>query len=166
MVAYRKQEKPMPEIDDGWWDSVLAEEERYVAPVIKQTNVESSVKGEDPKQSPDWNEVRDLYHEDRIVDLTVTGYNRGGVLVEGEGLYGFVPYSHLVEMAASPEKQNREDGLDSYIGRTLRLKVINVRLRMVGLCFRSAQRWLNRENGWICSTTWNLERPSRERLPI
>ncbi|MGD8406781.1 MAG: S1 RNA-binding domain-containing protein [Anaerolineales bacterium] len=124
MVAYRKQEKTMPEIDDGWWDSVLAEEERYVAPVIKQTNVESSVRTEDPKQSPDWNEVRDLYHEDRIVDLKVTGYNRGGVLVEGEGLYGFVPYSHLVEMAASPEKQNREDGLESYVGRTLRLKVI------------------------------------------
>ena len=124
MVAYRKQEKPMPEIDDGWWDSVLAEEERYVAPVIKQTNVGSSVRVDDPKPSPDWNEVRDLYHEDRIVNLEVTGYNRGGVLVEGEGLYGFVPYSHLVEMAASPQKQNREDGLETYVGRTLQLKVI------------------------------------------
>lgn len=68
--------------------------------------------------------MRDLYHQDRIVDLQVTGYNRGGVLVEGEGLYGFVPFSHLVEMAANPEKQNREEGLESYVGRTLRLKVI------------------------------------------
>jgi small subunit ribosomal protein S1 len=65
-----------------------------------------------------------LYHQDRIVELSVTGYNRGGVLVEGDGLYGFVPYSHLVEMAAHPEKQNREEGLETYIGRSLRLKVI------------------------------------------
>ena len=124
MVAYRKKEEAIPEIDEGWWDSVLAEEERYVAPPIKREKVDIPAKVEEPKLNPDWNEVRDLYHEDRIVDLLVTGYNRGGVLVEGEGLYGFVPYSHLVDMAANPEKQNREDGLESYVGRKLRLKVI------------------------------------------
>ena len=124
MVAYRKKEEAIPEIDEGWWDSVLAEEERYVAPPIKREKVDVPAKVEEPKLNPDWNEVRDLYHEDRIVDLLVTGYNRGGVLVEGEGLYGFVPYSHLVDMAANPEKQNREDGLESYVGRKLRLKVI------------------------------------------
>jgi small subunit ribosomal protein S1 len=124
MVAYRKKEGPMPEIDESWWDSVLAEEERFVAPTVKQAEADVPAKIEDSKQSPDWNEVRALYHQDRIVDLQVTGYNRGGVLVEGEGLYGFVPYSHLVEMAANPEKQSREAGLEAYVGRTLRLKVI------------------------------------------
>jgi len=124
MVAYRKVEKSMPEVDESWWDSVLAEEERYASPVAKQARFEEPVKNEDAKQDPDWNEVRDLYHQDRIVELQVTGYNRGGVLVEGEGIYGFVPYSHLVEMAAHPEKQNREVELDSYVGRKLRLKVI------------------------------------------
>jgi len=126
MVAYRKIEKSMPEVDESWWDSVLAEEERHSSPVAKQKmpRVEETVRLEDTKQEPDWNQVRELYHQDRIVDLQVTGYNRGGVLVEGEGFNGFVPYSHLVEMAANPEKQNREDELDSYVGRTLRLKVI------------------------------------------
>jgi len=126
MVAYRKIEKSMPEVDESWWDSVLAEEERYSSPVAKQKmpRVEETVRLEDTKQEPDWNQVRELYHQDRIVDLQVTGYNRGGVLVEGEGFNGFVPYSHLVEMAANPEKQNREDELDSYVGRILRLKVI------------------------------------------
>lgn len=124
MVAYRKTEETMPKVDESWWESVLAEEERYIAPVAKQARVEAPAKVEEDKQSPDWNEVRDLYHQDRIVELYVTGYNRGGVLVEGDGLYGFVPYSHLVEMAAHPEKQNREEGLESYIGHTLRLKVI------------------------------------------
>jgi len=124
MVAYRKNEGSMPQVDESWWESVLAEEERYVTPNAKQAKGEAPTKVEEPKQSPDWNEVRDLYHQDRIVELFVTGYNRGGVLVEGDGLYGFVPYSHLVEMAAHPEKQNREEGLETYIGRTLRLKVI------------------------------------------
>ena len=129
MVAYRKNEKPMsevPEVDESWWDSVLAEEERYSTPVARQkpSRVEEPEKAESKKQDPDWNEVRELYHQDRIVDLEVTGYNRGGVLVEGDGLYGFVPYSHLVDVAANSEKQNREDGLESYVGRTLHLKVI------------------------------------------
>ena len=124
MVAYKKIEKQMSEVDEGWWESVLAEEERHSLSVDKQARVEESVKSEGAKQDPDWNGVRELYHQDRIVDLLVTGYNRGGVLVEGDGLYGFVPYSHLVDMAAKPEKQNREDELDAYVGRTLRLKVI------------------------------------------
>jgi small subunit ribosomal protein S1 len=124
MVAYRKNEESMPKVDESWWESVLTEEERYVTPAARQVKAETPAKVEEPKQSPDWNEVRDLYHQDRIVELLVTGYNRGGVLVEGDGLYGFVPYSHLVEMAAQPEKQNREEGLETYIGRSLRLKVI------------------------------------------
>lgn len=124
MVAYRKGEKSMPKVDDSWWDSVLAEEEQYTNPPSIKSKVNGSVETEDAKQKPDWAEVRDLYHQDRIVDLEVTGYNRGGVLVEGEGLYGFVPYSHLVEMAANPDNQTREDGLEAYVGRTLRLKVI------------------------------------------
>jgi small subunit ribosomal protein S1 len=123
MVAYRKKEKQMPEIDDGWWDSVLAEEERYVTPIVKKAKADVPAKAAEPEQSPNWSEVRNLYHDDRIVELQVTGYNRGGVLVEGEGLYGFVPYSHLIEMA-NPDKQDRDDGLKSYVGRTLRLKVI------------------------------------------
>jgi small subunit ribosomal protein S1 len=101
----------------------LTEEERYVAPAPKPARIDAPVKTEDA-QGTDWSEVRELYHQDRIVDLQVTGYNRGGVLVEGEGLYGFVPCSHLVDMNATPEKQNRESELDAYVGRTLHLKVI------------------------------------------
>lgn len=124
MVIQRKQENVMPVLDESWWDSVLAEEERYALPAPKPARVEEPVKSEGLKQSPDWSEVRDLYHQDRIVHLTVTGYNRGGVLVEGEGLYGFVPFSHLVDMANGSEKQDRKARLQTYIGRTLQLKVI------------------------------------------
>jgi len=124
MVAYRKNEDKMPEIDESWWESVLAEEERYVVPHDKKAVGKAPAKTEDAKQTHDWTEVRDLYHKDRIVDLKVTGYNRGGVLVEGNGLYGFVPYSHLVDMSSAPEKTRRDSDLEAYVGRTLKLKVI------------------------------------------
>ncbi len=62
--------------------------------------------------------------QDGIIELTVTGYNRGGLLVEGEGLNGFVPCSHLVDLPIQPNEDRREDCLSVYVGRTLRLKVI------------------------------------------
>lgn len=124
MVANNEKEKYIPEVDETWWESVLAEEERYSARDTKSVNIDSTTDSEDKKQSPNWTEVRDLYHQDRIVELQVTGYNRGGVLVEGQGLYGFVPYSHLIDVPVGSEDQNREGGLESYIGRTLQLKVI------------------------------------------
>lgn len=126
MVINRRYDKEMPMLDESWWDSVLAEEERYAPPpppkAIQPTA--EAVRSEAGKPSPDWSHVRELYHQDRIVHLTVTGYNRGGLLVEGEGLFGFVPFSHLVEMVNGAEKQNREACLEAYMGRTLRLKVI------------------------------------------
>jgi small subunit ribosomal protein S1 len=122
MVTNKKS--AMPEIDESWWESVLADEERYISSTTKQPKNDQPVKNDVPKLNPDWHEVRDLYHKDRIVELKVTGYNRGGVLVEGEGLFGFVPYSHLVELSANLDKQEREQGLESYVGRMLRLKVI------------------------------------------
>ncbi|MFM8369644.1 MAG: S1 RNA-binding domain-containing protein, partial [Chloroflexota bacterium] len=68
-------------------------------------------------------QIKDLYLKDRIVDLTVTGHNRGGLLVEGDGLFGFVPFSHLIELAGR-DNLDRSHDLEPYIGRSLRLKVI------------------------------------------
>lgn len=118
-----KEGNTIPVIDESWWESVLAEEERYIS-AAKPARPGGSAKHDAPRPSPDWHEVRELYHKDRIVELKVTGFNRGGVLVEGEGLFGFVPYSHLVDLSANLERQARERGLESYVGRTLRLKVI------------------------------------------
>jgi small subunit ribosomal protein S1 len=65
-----------------------------------------------------------LYQQDGIIELSVTGYNRGGLLVEGEELTGFVPCSHLLDLPVLPSEERREDCLAVYVGRKLRLKVI------------------------------------------
>jgi small subunit ribosomal protein S1 len=147
MVNQRvKQENPMPVIDEGWWASVLAEESQIFPRVGSQRAeprvetkpaqprvVAREVPGQEAKKPAppaekeivaDWNHLKDLYMRDEIIDLEVTGYNRGGLLVEGNGLYGFVPFSHLVELAGKPENGSRNHDLESYIGRSLHLKVI------------------------------------------
>ncbi|MGC8855646.1 MAG: 30S ribosomal protein S1 [Anaerolineae bacterium] len=113
----------MPVIDEGWWASVLADEERYVPPpAVRPPKPE--VRGEEPPKLTDWSQVKNLYLSDQIVSLRVTGFNRGGLLVEGNGLYGFVPVSHLVDLSGKTDLADREAILEAYVGRSLNLKVI------------------------------------------
>ena len=114
------EEMEMPSQDDGWWASVLQEEEtRSAAPAVKAQKVELAA-----KPAPDWERAMSLYRQDEIVSLEVTGHNRGGLLVEGEGLNGFVPCSHLLDLPTQPEEDVREECLATYIGKSLRLKII------------------------------------------
>lgn len=117
-------------VDEGWWESVLAEENRYgmpnqrmapPKPEIRQEAVKPDT--EEPQTPVNWHEVKDLYMKDRIIDLTVTGHNRGGLLVEGSGMYGFVPFSHLIDLAGKDNLDRTRD-LEPYIGKLLSLKVI------------------------------------------
>jgi small subunit ribosomal protein S1 len=120
MLFHQISEQDVPVYDDGWWASVLAEEENRAVKTVSslQKKVESS------KPNLDWERAMSLYHQDEIVEMTVTGYNRGGLLVVGEGLNGFVPCSHLVDLPFQPNEDRREDTLSVYVRRTLRLKVI------------------------------------------
>src|SRR5512135_2748384 len=130
-MASKKQEQDnsMPIVDESWWESVLAEEARHPAHSPGRPSGKSESRGDGrsedgAKISPNWVQVKDLYQKDQIVDLKVTGCNRGGLLVEGENLYGFVPFSHLVDMAGQVDLSERERYLEGYVGRMLRLKVI------------------------------------------
>ncbi len=129
MSKKQDQDNSMPIVDEGWWESVLAEESRHPTHTPSRSQVKSESRSESraeegQKIAPNWGQVKDLYQNDQIVDLKVTGCNRGGLLVEGPNLYGFVPFSHLVDMAGQVDLAEREKHLETYIGRTLRLKVI------------------------------------------
>lgn len=132
--AKRKYESPMPSTDEGWWESVLAEE-RMHAPVrpqqmaaAKSNPVAPQAKTEARQATEvvqaDWDEVRELYSNDRIISMRVTGHNRGGLLVEANAISGFVPFSHLIELAGKEQEADRDTSLESYMGRTLNVKVI------------------------------------------
>lgn len=130
--AKRKYENTMPVTDEGWWESVLAEE-RLHAPsrppqpaAVKprpaaQEKVET-LQAVAPIQT-NWDEIKELYSADRIITMKVTGHNRGGLLVETDSLSGFVPFSHLIELAGKDD-EDRDVCLESYEGKSLNLKVI------------------------------------------
>lgn len=127
----RKYESPMPVTDEGWWESVLAEERHY-APRPQQAAIKTKTVPQNraeavpapPVEQTDWNTVKELYSNDRIVELKVTGHNRGGLLVEKEGLAGFIPFSHLIELAGREQEADRDVSLEGYVGKTLKVKVI------------------------------------------
>lgn len=108
--------------DEGWWQSVLADEERFAAHLRLQNATPAPPETPQPPRA-DWDYALTLYHQDQIITLPVNGYNRGGLLVENERLRGFIPYSHLIEMTCEVEPE-RESFLARYVGRDLRLKII------------------------------------------
>ncbi len=113
-----------PPIDEAWWAALLAEEQ--VTPTTKQVpRLPRAQKRKEPQPpSVNWEQARTIYEKDETITLKVTGYNRGGLLVNGADIQGFVPLSHLVDLPPEKETNDLEQLLASYVGRSLVLKVI------------------------------------------
>jgi small subunit ribosomal protein S1 len=127
----RKYENPMPVTDESWWESVLAEERQFAQPRQQVAQKPKSVPEAKTEQAPsvqaaqtDWDTVKELYSNDRIIELTVTGHNRGGLLVERDRLSGFIPFSHLIDLAGKEPDTDRDVSLETYVGKMLKVKVI------------------------------------------
>ncbi|OGO52329.1 MAG: hypothetical protein A2148_01545 [Chloroflexi bacterium RBG_16_68_14] len=75
-----------------------------------------------------WHTLQERFESGESFEGQVTGYNKGGLLVNVEGVSAFVPMSQLV--GVRPDR-GRDDGnsLAEAVGRTLRLKVIEVNRR-------------------------------------
>ena len=124
-----------PPIDDSWWVAILEEvEERYssTTKARKQEtykNQERRSKYDTNSSSKvsemDWEKAEELYHRDQVIEMEVTGFNRGGVLVACDELLGFVPISHLIQISRKcDDNTGLKNDLEAYQGKTLRLKVI------------------------------------------
>jgi small subunit ribosomal protein S1 len=99
--------------DEAWWSAILSDVEGddYVGETTFSSPEEIAT------QSIDWKKAEDLYKQDAIIELEVTGYNRGGLLVEDENIKGFVPISHLIEISEETSTENRKAILASYVSR-------------------------------------------------
>lgn len=106
-----------PSLDEGWWKSILADEKNQEdAPGQKDEETE--------KTNIDWGGAETIFSQDQILCMTVKGFNRGGLLVEGNSLAGFIPVSHLIALPVQPDITEREKLLEKYIGQALQLKII------------------------------------------
>jgi small subunit ribosomal protein S1 len=107
--------------DEGWWAAVLSDEELYGSP--RKENA-SKNNNQQAIESVDWPFVQRLFENDQIVCLKVHGFNRGGLLVQGCSVQGFVPISHLIDMPVDATDDEKRDILASYVDREINLKVI------------------------------------------
>jgi small subunit ribosomal protein S1 len=118
-----------PLLGESWWEAVLAEEEeKNIRPGTRkphQSNGTPSAKTAHPAAEStgvDWSKAVEIYDTDQTISLLVTGFNRGGLLVNGDGLQGFVPVSHLVE--TPPQSEDIDSSLFGYVEHSLLLKII------------------------------------------
>lgn len=116
------QEGEIPELpDESWWAAVLSDEESYATP-RKETGNRAAI--QPAVTAVDWPFVQRVFENDEIVSLKVHGFNRGGLLVQGCGVQGFVPVSHLIEMPTNATDEERRNILAAYVDRDINLKVI------------------------------------------
>jgi ribosomal protein S1 len=89
----------------------------------------------------DWEIIREMMDNDDALELAVSGFNRGGLLVEWHSLRGFVPASQLMEFPSVPNPQMRQRALATRVGDTLILRVIELNQEQNRLIFseRAAQ---------------------------
>jgi len=73
-----------------------------------------------------WRKAESLMDGGDVLELPVVGCNRGGLLVGWNGLRGFVPASHLLELAPSLAEEDRQAELHRFVGSRLPLKIIEL----------------------------------------
>jgi len=125
---FREIKREPPKLDESWWRAVLSEEDRYQRSAVEiqsQNGLYNETEGTSTEPSDsqiNWDIATKLYNSDEMISLNVIGFNRGGLLVNGNGIHGFVPISHLVNCIEEEVKIDQK--LQSYIDKTIRLKII------------------------------------------
>ena len=118
----------MFEPDEAWWMAILAEEpylEDKPSPEYIELSTPPLTENIFGKASSNnWQKINKAFSCDDIVSMRVTGYNRGGILIENSDISGFVPASHLIDVPANSTTQEREAYFIQYIDREISAKVI------------------------------------------
>lgn len=100
------------------------------------------------KSQEDWTEAERLMESGEIIDGEVTGYNKGGLIIPFGRLRGFVPASQVMGLVQRTDSGDRSDRLEQMMGRTLKMKVVEVnqKRRRLILSERAAMKEWRAEN--------------------
>lgn len=116
-------------LDEGYWQALLNDEEYGGAVVdvgpFSGGEALNPTAGSQPGVGH-WQAVQEAMERGDVLELPVLEYNRGGVVVGWNGLYGFVPASQLLSLPSALSEKERYAALQRLVGTTLRLKVIEV----------------------------------------
>jgi small subunit ribosomal protein S1 len=77
-----------------------------------------------------WDELKRVFDEQEVVEISPYDANRGGLLVELEGIRGFLPVSQLAAghypRVSGADKDEILQRLNSLVGKTLRVRILDV----------------------------------------
>jgi small subunit ribosomal protein S1 len=76
-----------------------------------------------------WRVLQDYMDANEAFEAYVTGSNKGGLLVNVEGVNAFVPLSQIVAGPDRGSPENTQRALSEWVGRTITLKVIELNRR-------------------------------------
>ena len=77
------------------------------------------------QQEKSWRVLHQIYESGDVIDAKVVNYNKGGLLVNLDGVRGFVPSSQVSSISRGPETQKQSD-MARLVGQSLSLKVIEI----------------------------------------
>lgn len=128
---------PDAPLSEGYWRALLQDGKNgSAAPTVSQAGLWDEDISR-PLESPEeddgssldkdvWEEAHTLMAEGKPLELPVVGCNRGGLLVGWQGLRGFVPASHLLDLTPSADEKKRQEELRHFVGTRLSLKIIEL----------------------------------------
>jgi small subunit ribosomal protein S1 len=146
-------------IDEGYWRALIEQGEvaaESVAPldpheILSTLDMEgdagpvnrSHELDEEGEAAADqgWERAQQAMARGESFVLEVTGANRGGLLVDWNGLQGFIPASHLCEAPRQQDPRQRISDLAKYVGAQVAARIIEVDPQQSRLVFseRAAQ---------------------------
>lgn len=98
--------------------------------VVDMENEQVVLSADKAQGEKGWRFLQQCGTDGQLVEGKVAGYNRGGLLVNVQGVQGFVPLSQIVSVPTSREANAAQDGEDarlaSLVGQTIQLKVLEI----------------------------------------
>jgi small subunit ribosomal protein S1 len=77
------------------------------------------------RQEKSWRKLQEIFEANDVIEAEVTNYNKGGLLVNLDGVRGFVPASQVSEIRGGDDASKQAD-MARLIGTSLPLKVIEI----------------------------------------
>ncbi len=135
--------------------STLTEGETVVAYVVQPETDEGQflLSLDRARGEQGWRVLQKRFEEGDSFEALISGYNKGGLLVNVEGVNAFIPLSQLVGIRPPAEGEG-ESALGENVGRSIRLKVIEINRRRnrVILSERAAlQEWRSQQRDILLS---------------
>jgi len=78
------------------------------------------------RQEKSWRKLQKQYENNEVIAAEVNGYNKGGLLVNLEGVRGFVPASQVTGLSSGGNDAAKQSELSRFTGQQMPLKIIEI----------------------------------------